>query len=254
MSRVSPRFSLRPPPIKAACELLRAGQYEDAVALLAPAAAEHRRNPRVFLLLAQAELSLEHFSESRRAAERTIALRPYSYWAYCLLARALIYSGEKQSGLDAVITASEIVPRHYFVHETFAWAFLENGDQESALAAAEHAVELAPKMSRTHRTLGAIRLQREEWVGAEAAYRHALAIQPTDPGALNDLALAVEHQGRYREATELFEQAAKIAPTNDTIRRNLERQNRRSEPQSLWAQSTGIIADIEPGVDQTQGP
>ena len=55
---------------------------------------------------------------------------------------------------------------------------------------------------------------------AETAYRQALTIRPDDPGALNNLALALKDRGRFDEASAIVRQRElhyHLVPSNPQI-------------------------------------
>ncbi len=54
-------------------------------------------------------------------------------------------------------------------------------------------------------------------------FEHQLRVNPFDPAALNNLAVVKAAQGRYADARDLLERAARLAPLNSEIRANLGR-------------------------------
>jgi Tfp pilus assembly protein PilF len=68
----------------------------------------------------------------------------------------------------------------------------------------------------------AIRAQEEGlWREAEYRLRQALAKDPKDARLHNNLAVALEAQGKLEEAYDEYRKAASLNPGNDTYRRNL---------------------------------
>jgi Flp pilus assembly protein TadD len=68
----------------------------------------------------------------------------------------------------------------------------------------------------------AIRAQEEGlWREAEYRLRQALAEDPEDARLHNNLAVALEAQGKLEEAYDEYRKAASLGPGNDTYRRNL---------------------------------
>ena len=60
------------------------------------------------------------------------------------------------------------------------------------------------------------------WREAEFRWKQALEIRNNDSRLLNNLAVALETQGRYDEALELYRKALKLDPKNKHIKRNYE--------------------------------
>lgn len=54
-------------------------------------------------------------------------------------------------------------------------------------------------------------------------FERQLRVNPFDPAALNNLAVVKAGQGRYEDARDLLERAARLAPESEQIRANLGR-------------------------------
>lgn len=68
------------------------------------------------------------------------------------------------------------------------------------------------------------------WAAGEIAseanqfrFERQLRVNPFDPAALNNLAVVKASQGRYDDAMDLLQRAARLAPDNEPIRANLGR-------------------------------
>jgi len=70
---------------------------------------------------------------------------------------------------------------------------------------------------------GVVLLQRRDVAAAREAFEKALAIDAHSPAILNNAALALEALGDTARAKALYEAASSISPSNEVIRRNLER-------------------------------
>ena len=60
----------------------------------------------------------------------------------------------------------------------------------------------------SHLLRGQVALKRKQWKRAEDANRRALGIDPTNNLALNNLGVALQSQRRWKEALEIYQQAA----------------------------------------------
>jgi len=69
-------------------------------------------------------------------------------------------------------------------------------------------------------------------VGLEKRYQEDLSDNPFDPIALNNLAVTKAEQGDVYAAEEMLQRAARLAPTNIEIKRNLTRVLQWQEVQS----------------------
>lgn len=54
-------------------------------------------------------------------------------------------------------------------------------------------------------------------------FERQLRVNPFDPAALNNLAVVKAEQGRYDDAMDLLQRAARLAPDNAVIRANVDR-------------------------------
>lgn len=64
--------------------------------------------------------------------------------------------------------------------------------------------------------------QRGLWREAIYRWERAIELDPTYAQALNNLAIAYEHEGQLEKARKAYERALEIAPDNPQIRQNFE--------------------------------
>ena len=64
--------------------------------------------------------------------------------------------------------------------------------------------------------------QKGLWREAIYRWERAVQIDPTYAAALNDLAVAYEHEGQLEKARQAYEKALEIEPNNSQIRQNYE--------------------------------
>lgn len=96
-------------------------------------------------------------------------------------------------------------------HNDLGVAFESAGDLELAAREYRRALSLDPGLSRARVNLGNVEAARGRWSSAEACYRQALRDTPTDPDAMNNLAVALLRGGlRLDEARRLAEHAVTI--------------------------------------------
>ncbi len=75
-------------------------------------------------------------------------------------------------------------------------------------------------------------------------FEHQLRVNPFDPAALNNLAVVKAAQGRYGDARDLLERAARLAPLSEEVRSNLGRLT--AWEASLGGVSKPDLAEIPP--------
>jgi Flp pilus assembly protein TadD len=94
-------------------------------------------------------------------------------------------------------------------------------------------------------------LAQEPAAGADRAvnplrFERQLRVNPFDPAALNNLAVVKAEQGRYDDAMDLLQRAARLAPDSAEIRANLGRLQ-------AWKDTWGTrdpLAEPELGISQ----
>jgi tetratricopeptide (TPR) repeat protein len=65
--------------------------------------------------------------------------------------------------------------------------------------------------------------RRGYWQEALERFEQADAATPNQPRILNNIAVALEANGRFTEAREVYERARALDPSNNAVRRNLAR-------------------------------
>lgn len=90
------------------------------------------------------------------------------------------------------------------------WA---RGAHERALEAVERALAISPDVSESLELRADILLEMKRWALAERSYRDALRLDPDSALALNHLGVALERQGRMKEAAVAFHSAVLADPT-----------------------------------------
>jgi adenylate cyclase len=81
-----------------------------------------------------------------------------------------------------------------------------------AREASDKAFSLCPNQAETHTSVGLVHVMWEEWVEAEAHFKKAMELDPNLFEAALFYGRACVHQGKTRQAAELFDRAASIRP------------------------------------------
>jgi type IV pilus assembly protein PilF len=76
--------------------------------------------------------------------------------------------------------------------------------------------------AKSHVEFGIDVAQRGLWREAIYRWERALEIDPTYAAALNNLAVAYEHEGQLDKARKAYERALELDPNNTQIRQNYE--------------------------------
>ncbi len=161
--------------------LERVGRLDEAEAAFGEAAARAREDARIMLGWSVVAL--------KRAAHRV---------AHARLARTVELLGAKSA------------PAVWYWAQTLACAGLEDG--AGAIGAARAGTEAYPGNAVLQNNLAVLLEAMGDVAGAEQALRVALAEEPSLPQVSKNLADILYRNGRYDEAREAYERAAKLAP------------------------------------------
>jgi len=168
-------------------------------------------------------LELNRPREAVAAAERAAGLDPHAEWPHRVRAHAYFELGKKRQALEAARASVKLDPASPLTLFTLGQALLLKGEKREAQEVAERLRTLAPNEFYPHFLLGRVALTRRQWAEAEGHFGKALEIDPNSSAALNNLGVALENQGKRREAIERLHDAARTTPGAKQFRDNLDR-------------------------------
>jgi protein O-GlcNAc transferase len=105
-------------------------------------------------------------------------------------------------------------------HVNLAATLLAVREFDAAAQAAQAAIAAFPASADAHSVFGEVALAAGFPVRAEAAFERALTLAPPTPGRLNNLAQALQGQGRIAQALAVLERACALAPTDTVLASN----------------------------------
>ena len=200
---------------KVACDRASASldlrRYADALKFAKEAIAHAPREWRGHALLSRSFLGLNDNGSALRAAEGGLGLSPDNEWLHRLRSIALVGLRRYPEALSAADEAAKLAPELGLAHYTRSRALEKLGRMDDARAAARRAVELDASDCMLRRNLGDLFLDREPKV-AEGHYREALKLDARDALTLNNLGVALNKQGRRKEAAVAFKSAVIADP------------------------------------------
>ncbi len=200
--------------------LLDLRRYADALPILGPLVAARPDDAEPLLLLTRALAGVGRRDEALTSAEHACALVPERAYAHRLRAEVLIELGRFRPALQAAERSVELAPESAESHWVLARAAVARRQYTKAAREAEIVGQLAPGSELGFHACGYIAVKRHKWKAAEREYRSAVALDPQSPMLLNNLGLAVLHQGRTVEATDLFIRAGQLDATKDIYLKN----------------------------------
>lgn len=112
------------------------------------------------------------------------------------------------------------------------------------VAGAAHAGDQNAKEAASEMEWGYKAARRGYWQEALTRFQHANELTPDQPRILNNVAVALEANGRYEEALLAYQTGLAIAPNNDPLRRNYRR---------FWEFYTEYVAPPEETPKEEEG-
>ncbi len=184
---------------------------------------------QLYVATGQADAA-EH--EYRRAAD----LDPDLVEARVGLATSLRLQGRADDASREYQRAIALRPRYWMVYEAYGSFLVEQGDLMEAAAQYRRGLDLAPGNATLLSNLGAALFLSGNFAEAADAFRRSVEIGPTSEGYSNS-ATMYYYAGRYGDAAEMFEQAARLAPDDYQVRGNLADAYRHAEGKSGLARA-----------------
>jgi tetratricopeptide (TPR) repeat protein len=230
---------------------LRQGRWEDAAAGFKQAADGAGAKPAALHNLGYALERLGRLNEAEAAFGDAAArarddARIMLGWSVVALKR-----GEHQVAQGRLARALELLggkpaPALWYWAATLASAGLNDG--AGALRAARAGVNAFPTSAVLQNNLAVLLEQTGDMASAETALRAALAEDPSVPQISKNLADILYRNGRYDEAREAYERAAKLAPDlGDDLYFKLGNIAYKRRDKSLARESWSRAATLNPG-------
>jgi len=204
----------------AALELRR---YEDALREAGLAIAANPDGAEGYCALGQALAGLNRYDEALRELQNACAKAPTWFLPHVLCSDLLRFRGRFVRAVASAEEAVRLAPYSGAAHMALAVSLQKTGHAERARSELETALRLAPENPLSHRVAGDIHLEQKSNAAAEAAYRRALALDASRADTFNNLAVALEKQGKKEEAKLAFKSAVLLDPTLRLSKVNLRR-------------------------------
>lgn len=205
-----------------AVALGRRGAAEEAVELLARAAARDRGDPSLQVNLGEALRRVGRRAEARVALERALALYPYFPEAHLNLGVLCRQEGNDAEAAAHFGQAARLRPGYTAAHYNLGNALRDLGRPELAMHAFAAAISARPGYAEAHLNLGAAFSALNRRAEALSQYSRAAMLGPGLAAAHRNLAKGYEQQGRLDAAGAAGRRALAIAPDDDLLRLSLD--------------------------------
>jgi len=230
---------------------LRQGRWEDAAAGFKQAADGAGAKPAALHNLGYALERLGRLDEAEAAFGDAAArarddARIMLGWSVVALKRAEHQVAQGRLARALELLGGKPAPALWYWASTLASAGLNDG--AGALRAARAGVNAFPTSAVLQNNLAVLLEQSGDMASAETALRAALAEDPSVPQISKNLADILYRNGRYDEAREAYERAAKLAPDlGDDLYFKLGNIAYKRRDKSLARESWSRAATLNPG-------
>lgn len=194
---------------------VEAGQWDRALAVLAPVIASTPTDARALCLVARCHLGLDDPATALTAANAAAAAAPDDEWAARLQSAALRGLGRTKDARAAADRAVRLAPTNPYTHVERATADVASRRMtRQGKASARQAVRLAPSDAAVHVTMGNVFVVQKQRRKANAAYREALRLDPNNASAQRNLAAVAASNRQVGTAARLLVGLLRLDPTS----------------------------------------
>ncbi len=197
------------------------GYPEDARHLYEQAYKVHPDDPRYRINLALTLLDLGKTERAVSLLRNTVRDHPDNPLALYNLGVALIRSEDAGDSVPHLTRAVALLPELPGAHLALANAYLELGQLKNAEAVLLETTESNPFVAEAWDMLGLIAQRRKDWARAKGYHIRALSLEPYRAASHYNLGIALEGDGRLREAAQAYQTAVRIEPSDAEAQNNL---------------------------------
>ncbi len=196
-----------PPTLEALSKAFEAADHKQVVLLAAEVPPESPDAAKAQYLAGESLLVLGEPAKAEACFRAVLAARPKAVPAQVGLGAALSQLGQHEEALKVLEAAVAQEPKDIAASRTLAVALLAAGKIEEGTKRLEAAFKAAPKDPVTARALAEARLRADDLGGAKQVGEALLKALPKHPMGDFLVALALDRDGKDKEAIEAYEQA-----------------------------------------------
>lgn len=167
----------------------------------------------LYVGLAQARMSQDHYQEASDALRQAITLSPSYAEAHYLMGNCFNRSEQFADARQAYQKAIALSPERDDFHFSLGSLLENEGDAAAALTEFEKVIDLNPDSADGHLRLGQLYLQKGDYTGAIEHFRKEVALKPKDPRGYDQLARVYLKIGQRTEAQETLETVRELKRT-----------------------------------------
>lgn len=170
----------------------------------------------LYVGLAQARISQDHYQDALEALRQAIALSPGYAEAHYLMGNCFNRSEQFADARRAYQKAIELSPERDDFHFSLGSLLENEGEAAGAFTEFEKVISLNPDSAEGHLRLGQLCLQKGDYTGALEHFRKEVGLQPKDPRGYDQLARVYLKTGQPREAQDALETVRELRKTADS--------------------------------------
>jgi protein O-mannosyl-transferase len=212
-------------------ELLRAGQYAEAIPVLRRAEAINSRTELIHLKLGLAFQKSGATREALESYRKAGQLNPANWSVllrgenseYLALGMMLEEAGDVAGAEDSFRRSLAVDPESSTANFYLGNVLMKSGNLDDAMRSYRRALELRPGYPQAHANLGTALLSAGRVSEAVESLEKALMDITNNPELHNALGAAYAEQGKPTEAAEQFRKALNIDPNHVDAKANLDR-------------------------------
>lgn len=207
--------------VSRASMLINAGRPADAVTMLAAHLASQPGDVEALLVLGQAQLDADTFSNARDTAMQAMAAAPDDFRSHLLAGQACLALLNGHYAVEHFESAIRLEPQSLQAHVALAAALYSSDRLAEALEQVDRAIEMNPLVAESHGLRGDILNGLKRRREARQAYATALRLDPSAAGTHNNIAVMELRRGRLSEATSALDRALRSDPQLAEARSNV---------------------------------
>ena len=236
----------------------QAKKYSEAVTLFERYTGQRPGNAWGHFMLGMSASKAGDLARAESAFEQALSIAPTHVGSLVNLSRVLIDQNRVDAALVRLAQAGEISPGSPDVQRLLGRAYTAQGKTDEAVDAYRHAIALDAGDAWSMNNLGLLFLEERRPDEALPLLARAVELRMDVPAFHNNLAMALEHTGRFAAAAAEYRSALTADPGYVKARQNLVRVEAvkpgHEEPFDLAAAAQGAVADSTLAGDQASAP
>ncbi len=152
----------------------------------------------------------KHYESARREYEKVLDKEPDNHDAVLGMAAVALQQGDSATARDLYIQLLERDPRDPHAHAGLA-NIAQTSGAELSETRLKQLIEFRPDDSNLQFALGNLYIQKKSWPEAQQAFFNAWKVDGENPDYAYNLAVSLDHLGKYREARAYYEDSLKLA-------------------------------------------